>query len=247
MNFDLIGQAIIELDEVDSTNSFIKQNLSKLNVGDVVIAKMQLNGRGRLGSEWIADYGMMPMSILFRGIEKPTDVAVLAPIAVSRTLEQLFDVPIFIKWSNDILADGKKVCGILCESIIFKGEINIICGVGINLHQRSDFFTENSLSHGSSMLEITGKNVSREGVLSCLIKNFIEVFKLGFPALKDEYISRSITIGKLVKIIHAEKEIIAKAVGIDGDGQLICKNDEKVFTVNSGEVHVRGIYGYTDL
>lgn len=246
MNFDLIGQVIIELDEVDSTNTFVKQNLSKLNSGDIVTAKMQLNGRGRLGSDWLADYGMMPISLLFRGIKKPTDVAVLAPIAVSRTLEQLFSVPIFIKWSNDILASGKKVSGILCESIIFEGEINIICGVGINLHQNSEFFTENALPHGSSMLEITGKRVSRDEVLSCLIENFIEVFKLGFTALKDEYISRSITIGKLVKIIRTDKEIIAKAIAIDDNGQLICEKDGENFTVNSGEVHVRGIYGYTD-
>lgn len=246
MNFDLIGQNIIELDQVDSTNTFIKKNLSMLKTGDIVTAKMQLNGRGRLGSEWAADLAMLPVSVLLREIEKPTDAAILAPIAVSRTLEQLYDIPVYIKWSNDILAVGKKVCGILCESIIYEGEINIICGIGINLNQSNEFFIENALPHGASMLMLSEKRLEKEQILICLIQNLIEVFKLGFPALKDEYITRSATVGKLVKIIHGAKETLAKAVGIDDDGQLICEKDGKKFTVNSGEVHVRGIYGYCD-
>ena len=246
MNFDFIGKNIIRFPQIDSTNKYIKKNLDKLENGTLVTAELQYAGRGRLGSDWQADYGMLPFSFLIRDMENPTQAAILTPIAVCRALEQLYDINIYIKWSNDIIAYDKKVCGILCESIIFDGKINIICGVGINLHQNQAFFDNNTLPHAASMLTLTGKSISKDIVLDKMILNLKEVFSTGFKSLKEEYKLRSATLGKVVKLQKSNKEIIAKAIDIDNDGLLICKKDGTVFSVNSGEVHVRGIYGYID-
>ena len=154
-----------------------------------------------------------------------------------------------IKWPNDVIANGKKLCGILTESSTDLEYINyVVVGIGINANQTE--FPEEIRETASSIRLETGEKVNRAQLLGTFLdefekyyENFLETEDL--TALAGQYNSLLVNRGKEVKIIEKDRERILNAVGIDDKGGLIvedsCGNRE---TIISGEVSVRGLYGY---
>lgn len=238
---------IIHLEETDSTNTWIKQRRSELPDGTLVTAKRQTAGKGRMGHTWLDERGMLPMSVLLKDPPHPTEVTLCAAVAVCRALEAAYPEtkPKFgIKWPNDIVLDGYKLCGILCESACFGDRIDVICGIGINLTQSADFFAKSGLPHGASLETLTGFAPEREMLAESIADILTELCSAGFLPVIDEYRSRCITIGKEVRLIRSGTEETAFAQDIAENGFLICRSGNGVFEVNSGEVSVRGLYGY---
>lgn len=238
---------IVHLEETDSTNTWLKQRRSELPNGTLVTAKRQSAGRGRMGHTWLDEQGMLPMSVLLKDPPHPAEVTLCAAIAVCRALEEAYpeSKPSFgIKWPNDIVLDGYKLCGILCESACFGDRIDIICGIGINLTQKAEFFAQTGLAHGASLEMLTGLAPERESLAESIADALTELCSAGFLPVIDEYRSRCVTIGKEVRLIRDGPEQIAFAEDISESGFLICRSENGVFEVNSGEVSVRGLYGY---
>lgn len=238
--------SIIHLAEADSTNSWLKQHRGELSHGDAVTADIQTAGRGRMGHEWLSDSGMLPLSVLLRNVRYPQFVTLAAAVAVCHVLDSLYEHPqqFGIKWPNDIVLNGRKLCGILCESAAGRDGIDIICGVGLNLCQSEEYFLSAGLPFGGSLKMMTGIAPDREHVAEQLCEAITEHCSRDFPELIGEYRSRCVTTGKEVLLISETGERRAFAEGIADNGHLICRDDSGSFEVYSGEVSVRGLYGY---
>ncbi|MDR1754013.1 MAG: biotin--[acetyl-CoA-carboxylase] ligase [Eubacterium sp.] len=233
---------ILYFDSLDSTNKYVKENLSSLSDKTAVVAKKQTNGRGRMGKTWSSCETSLTFSYLVNNIKNPASSAALNAIAVIRAIRRLFDVYLTIKWPNDILLNDKKVCGILCESRHFGDGFALISGIGINLSGKKNFFDSSGLSHATS-LPFTEKK--REALLFEILKEAEKIIYSDFKDHRREYISNCINIGREIRLIRQSgSERLAMAVSIDENGYLVCKDGDEIFIVNAGEVSVRGINGY---
>ena len=239
-------QSLIYLEEIDSTNNYLKARCGELADGAAVTARIQTAGRGRRGHSWSADEGMLPLSVL---LKSPVDCDTLTARtglavcdAIGKTLKNPLQV--CLKWANDVIVADRKVCGILCESIFFGDCRNVICGIGINISQGEEFFREQNLPHAGSLLSLTGQAPDREELLKSVVEAVKIRAAMPFADCYDEYKARLVNLGRTVRIISPNGERIAVAVDVASNGFLICRDESGEFEVSSGEVSVRGLDGY---
>uniref|UniRef100_A0A7C3UCW7 Biotin--[acetyl-CoA-carboxylase] ligase n=1 Tax=Geoglobus ahangari TaxID=113653 RepID=A0A7C3UCW7_9EURY len=212
-------------DEIDSTNRFAKTVDQA-----VVVAKKQLQGRGRLGRRWESPDGGLYMSISLNlnvPIGEIPKVTLITGLAVCRALKE-FDAR--IKWPNDILIKGKKVSGILCEFVGEELSAKIIVGIGVNVkNEIPPYLRDKAASLGTlSINEVFTRIISEIGIL-------LERFEKGeWSKILSELKELMDTIGKRVTVRIANNEYSGVAIDIDEDGALILKNGE-IKKVISGE------------
>ncbi|MCD8089466.1 MAG: biotin--[acetyl-CoA-carboxylase] ligase [Clostridiales bacterium] len=247
---DFTGKELYYYRSVGSTNDKAKELAEEgCSDGTVVIAEEQFKGRGRRGRSWNSETGSaVAVSILLRPGFPPEyapNLTLILGMAVNKTVRAL-GCESFIKWPNDIVAGGRKLCGILVEMATEEREIKyVVCGVGINVSNK-DFPDEIKETATSVFIE-TGKEFLRQDVIRSVLENF-EVYykeyeKSGFEAFRERYNSECINIGRELKAIFRDSEIIGVGVGVNDMGELIIREkDGKERTLRSGEVSVRGVY-----
>ncbi|MBS1473598.1 biotin--[acetyl-CoA-carboxylase] ligase [Massiliimalia massiliensis] len=243
---------IYSFQELSSTNTYAKEQLSFLPDRCVITADCQTAGKGRMGKNWSSPPGLA-LYLTFVLKNPPFDISMLpliSALAVCRALEHVTEgLDLQIKWPNDVLLRRKKLCGILCESVLKKNDCSVISGIGINVNQCSSDFASDALAYATSLLIETGKRFPIQEIRDALIQSFDEALEFyaaeGFSAFQREYERRLVNIGKEVRVLYREHEVQAVAVGILENGNLLCENEEGRFAVNSGEASVRGLYGYT--
>ncbi len=248
-----IGRNFIHFDEVDSTNVQCRRACSNNPIeGMVVAAEEQTSGRGRLGRSWISPKGTgIWMSIVLKPNISPMVAprATLIGAAAVYTALKDMGISVGIKWPNDIVINGKKICGILTEMNAEIERVNyVIMGIGINVNMES--FPDELKEKATSLKNELGNEVDRKKLVANILNNF-EVFYEEFKNTGD--ISRvieickegSLLINKEVRVINGNNEVICTVIDIDDEGELIVKHkDGTTKRVISGEVSVRGIYGY---
>lgn len=254
LNTEFIGRNIYYFDTVDSTNIKAKELAMEVEEGTVVIAEEQTKGKGRLGRDWLSPKGKgIWMSIVLKPQLPPSEVAKLTLIgaaAVSKALEEI-GIESYIKWPNDIIVQGKKICGILTEMSCELNMINyVIMGIGINVNLENKDFSKELVDKATSLKEIIGHSVDRKKLLGAILNHFEDLyipFKNAGDISKVINISKekSILIGKKIRIIQGETERTGKALDIDEEGRLIVEyEDGTVDSIFSGEVSIRGLKGY---
>ena len=247
-------------DEVDSTNTLVKRLAEEgEDEGVMVLAEHQTAGKGRRGRSWSSekDAGIF-MSFLLRPSLEPMHISgltLVAALALTAALKDVYRSEPKIKWPNDVVLGNKKICGILTE---MSSELNVInyavAGIGINVN--NDRFPKEIAETATSLLIETGERKNRAEIVAAFAEWFPiyynKYLKTGdLSELKDEYNSRLANKGKQVQIFHgmieectSDKMETGIAVGIDNDGALIVDTDKGRKSVVSGEVSVRGLYGY---
>lgn len=237
---------IIFLDEVDSTNNYLKSHCGELSDGAVVTARRQTAGRGRRGHGWAADEGMLPLSVLLKDPPGRGDLTARVGLAVCEAIEEVCGgaVGTAVKWPNDVIVDSRKVCGILCESVYFGDCVNVIVGIGVNISQSAAFFEAAELPHAASLLMLTGSAPDRDSLLQAIVRTVRKRAAMPFSECLGKYRMRLLNLGREVKLISAEGEKTAVAVDVAPNGFLICRDENGVFEVSSGEVSVRGLNDY---
>lgn len=254
LHTEYIGRNIRYFETIDSTNIKAKEIAYESEEGTVVISEEQTLGRGRLGRSWVSPKGKgIWMSILLKPKIDPMKVAKITQIgaaAVSLAIQDL-GIESSIKWPNDIVINGKKVCGILTEMSCELNMINyVIMGVGINVNLDSEDFQGEVSKVGTSLKIETGEKINRKELLGLFLNRFEELYipfveKNDFSNTLKICREKSILIGKEVKLIRASEERKGKVVGLNDDGELeVDYGNGVVENVLSGEVSVRGLYGY---
>lgn len=247
------GQEMFCFDEIDSTNTKAKELAEQgYPSGTLVVADRQIAGRGRRGRSWDSPAGIgIFMTLLLKPDINPNNASMLTLVTALATAQAISDVTgaeAKIKWPNDIVINGKKVCGILTEMSAQFDYINhIVIGIGINVHNES--FPEEIRETASSLLLESGKHIHRAD----LIARFLERFEAGYAiflqtedleGLMKDYNALLVNIQKQVRILDPKEPFEGKAIGITKRGELIVDTWESRKLVSSGEVSVRGIYGY---
>lgn len=251
-----VGRKVIYLETVDSTNTHAKRLAEGPFLdGTVVIAEEQSAGRGRLGRHWVSPTGKgIWMSLLLKPDISPIDAPKLTIVAACSAAKAIHDccgIEAGIKWPNDIVANGRKLCGILTEMSAEEDEIKyVVVGIGINANLRlSDFGPEVSSMATSLSIE-SGGDIPRKLITAAVLNEFEKAYrefvKAGSIAfLLPEYRKRSAVLGREVRIISKKGETTGEAVDINEEGQLLIKlRDGSIREIMSGEVSVRGMYGY---
>jgi BirA family biotin operon repressor/biotin-[acetyl-CoA-carboxylase] ligase len=219
--------------------------------GTVVLADAQTAGRGRLGRDWVSRPRLnLYASLLLRPKIAPADapqLSLVAGVAVAHALERVGLEP-GIKWPNDVLIDGRKVCGVLTEIEAEADMVgSVVVGIGVNLNSERDDFPEELQDRAVSVLMATGAKVNRAFFVATLLECFERAYERwrdgGFGPLKDDWERRATLLGKPVEVAAASATTTGICVGIDSDGALLLKGDDnEVRRVIAGDVTLVGGY-----
>lgn len=228
-------------------------------ISELFISEIQTAGRGRQGRAWESppETGIW-MSLLFNPSVAPehiSGITLLAAMSIAKSVRQIDPtLETYIKWPNDIVVNKKKICGILTEAIMDGASPDrnfLICGIGINVN--TEGFPEDIRDKATSLRLESGFKWDREALANSVIRNLLEyTAKLeesqNLAFVKEEYDSMLISKDKEViltgdNIQFPEGKYISR--GIDETGALLVENSEGgIIAVSSGEVSVRGLYGY---
>jgi len=253
---------ILYRETVDSTNEWIKRMAAEgAPGGTTACADCQTAGKGRSGRVWVSPAGEnIYFSILLRPsfpAEKAPGLTLVMGLSVTEALRRM-GLDVGIKWPNDAVYGGKKLCGILTELMITPGSgYYVVVGTGINVNQTA-FAGEISRTATSVRLAFMEDPSSGNGnepvardrllaeVLKSFFKNYAEYEKTGdLTGLLPAYNSLLMNRGRQVRIEDPKGPYLAVSRGIDAKGALLVeKEDGGIVAVDSGEVSVRGIYGY---
>ena len=245
------------LEEIDSTNSYLKREaLAGAPHGTVAVANCQSAGRGRMTRSFQSPPGRgVYLSVLLRPQLPPEQlmgVTGMTAVAVCSAVERTAGVRPGIKWTNDLVLNGRTLCGILTEMAV-EGETglvqSLVIGAGVNVsHTPEDFGPE--VSKIATSLAQEGYPVSRAALAAAMIE---ELYRLSgalggdVSGWVDAYRRGCVNLGKRVQLLWTDRREEAEAVDIDGQFGLVVRlEDGSQTTVRTGEVSVRGLYGYVE-
>ena len=236
---------IIELEKVASTNLYAKSNLAELADRDVVCADIQTRGRGRFDRAWVdLGEGNIFMSIVLKPSNEFKPVYANLTQYFSVVLCEIFEeygLKPQIKWPNDVLIDGKKIAGILSESVMqghnFKG---FILGAGINLNAKSEDLKQITDNEVTALNLEIGQTINKNIFLDKLINKFFENYnnflQNGFNMIKNDYIKRTCFLGKEISVKGFNNTISGLAKSINSAGELVLEKDGNDITVTIGDI-----------
>lgn len=251
-----IGSSLLCLEEVDSTNTEAKrQALAGAPHGLVVLSEAQSGGRGRLGRDFQSAKGKgLYLSALLRPRQRPEEVVdftAWTAVAVCEGIEACCGVSPSIKWTNDLVFNGKKLCGILTE-LGLEGETRsldyLIVGIGTNVNYEIQEFAPELREVATSLTQICGREIRRTDLAVAIICAMDQMYR-SFPSGKEEYLEKyrkkCVTTGQQVQIITPAQRKEAYALEIDDEFRLVVQYaDGTKQALAAGEVSVRGMYGY---
>jgi BirA family biotin operon repressor/biotin-[acetyl-CoA-carboxylase] ligase len=240
----IIGRKVIYLPSVPSTMDAAREEALKGAVeGTVVITGEQTAGRGRLKRQWLTPAGNIALSIILRPqVKNLPYLIMIASLAVVKSIKSITGVQGQIKWPNDILINGKKVCGILVENEVRGNKVAYsIIGIGINVNLRVKNYPE--IAHTATNL----KNESNQsGLRINLIRSLLQEFDQLYVKLPDgkavyeAWRENLVTLGKKVKATWGEQTIVGIAEDVAQDGALVIRGDDgKLTKVVAGDVTLR--------
>lgn len=244
----VIGKEIQYFKETESTNIIAREIAGSVEEGTVVIAESQTGGRGRLGRKWISPEGGIWLSIVLKPRIQPLyapRITLLAGVSVAKTIRSL-GLAAKIKWPNDVLINGKKVCGILTE---IEAEMDMIdycvVGIGIDANVDTESFPEEFRESSTSLKKELGYGINRVEFVQKLLSEFESLYlkfqKEDFPSILEEWRNMSATIGEWVKITTQARTVYGEVIGVDNEGALILEtSDGKLEKIVAGNCeHLR--------
>lgn len=245
----------IYLPSVDSTNTYLKE---RLRAGDLppreatlVVADRQTAGRGRGESRWHSDVESLTFSLAMRvadgpgGVLAQTQLSILpliVAVAVTEAISAIIDAPVQIKWPNDVLIGGRKVCGVLIESLRGGEGTDVVVGVGINcgpvrLDASQLRYPATSVSEHLASPLPAGVSL-RQHVLQSVCRQLADAVARPWPAETwvAIYERNSFLTGRLVSVDVGDDVYRGRCLGIDAEGGLVLRSDDRLHTIRAGQV-----------
>ncbi len=254
METEWAGHPVTFYETVNSTNLQAKLDAENgAGEGALIVADKQTAGRGRRGRSWNSPAGT---NVYFTLILKPdyapdkaSMVTLIMALAVVEGIRATCGVQTGIKWPNDIVADGKKICGMLTEMSVEQNYIHyVVIGVGINVGLQE--FAPEIAATATSLQEVCGQPVPRAELVANVMKAYEKYYArfcktLDLKELREEYNGLLVNCGRQVRVLDPKGEYTGLSRGINESGELLVElSDGSVTEVFAGEVSVRGIYGY---
>ncbi len=235
------------LNVVDSTNTYIKQNIAQLSQGASCIAEAQSAGRGRHGKQWISPFASsIYLSMYWRfsgGYQTLSGLSLVVGLAVNRTLNHFGITDGQLKWPNDIYINMQKIAGILIEVEGSVGdEVHCVIGLGLNVNLPDDItgieqpFTD--LQSHSQQTMINRNHLTAQLILD--IQHALIIFeKSGLSSFISEWESLNVFADKDITLIIGQQSVQGVCMGIDPQGALRVMVDGEIKTYHGGEISVR--------
>lgn len=253
---------IVRFDTLDSTNLEARRMIQNQSTGQslhgtVVTAGQQTGGKGRLGRVWESPSGT---GLWFTAIiqpQVPMEQASLysfaAAVSVAEAIRQAADLQVTLKWPNDVLLNGKKLCGILLELIPYsKTEYYIAIGIGINVRQRKEDFPPELQEKAASLAMFSEKTIDQPALLDTILQQLkrtcTQLEAQGFAPLRDQWKAWSAIIGQEVSVQQYGNVLYTGiAEDIAMDGSLLVRTADGLQRVTAADVSLRskdGTYGF---
>ena len=230
----------LKFNEIDSTNNYMKENISSFANYDIVSSKVQTSGRGRRGNTWLSSEGMALFSFLLKpekelSIIEATKLPLLAGISTLSALKKIKDGAYSFKWTNDVFLNSKKLCGILIERV----KDNFIVGIGINVANKIPEDIKNIAISMESNYDIEKLILKVVEEFSVYYKRFSEE---KWSEIVEEINSYNFLKDKKIRVNIGDKifEGIAKNIVEDGRIQIEMNGEIKLFSV--GEIKIEKDY-----
>jgi BirA family biotin operon repressor/biotin-[acetyl-CoA-carboxylase] ligase len=227
----LIGHKLYYFPEIGSTNDeAYRLGIAGAEEGTVVIAGSQTKGRGRMQRIWHSPAGAnIYTSIILRPRIKPArapQISLAAGVAVAELLEKYCPGEVELKWPNDVLVNGRKICGILAQMKTAADEVDfVVVGIGINVNIKQNKFPADLCDIATSLAIAAGRDFSRDELIISLYENMAKWYKKllpdGFTAVKEKWLTLAPMIGQNVQVMFLGDKVKGKALGLDEDGSLI--------------------------
>jgi BirA family biotin operon repressor/biotin-[acetyl-CoA-carboxylase] ligase len=230
-------KAIMHFKSIDSTNIYARQNIDNIEHNTLIIADEQTNGIGRHQREFVSnkDKGLYVSLVLKKDDQKLhiDQLTMIIAVAIVQTIKDLYDIQLQIKWVNDLYLKNKKVCGILCNTIMsIDNEFDsAIIGFGLNLNN-------SALPDVATSLFREDRVINKEQLLAIIINNFFNLY-LENANIIDYYKKHMFLLNQKVELRYQNQDISALVVDVDEKGGLLLELDNKdVITIYSGEVSI---------
>ena len=249
-----MGREIRYYSTVDSTNQYAKRIAEEgAPDGALVIADEQTAGKGRSGRSWVTAPGeAVAFTLLLRPKLSPDRISMVTLVmglAVARAVNALYQAGAGIKWPNDVVIRGRKLCGILTEMSAEVMRVQyIVIGVGINVNISS--FPEEIRERATSLKLELGHEVSRAELIAEVMSQFERLYGQfeadgDLRGIREEYNALCLNAGSAVRVLDPNREYTGTSQGINSRGELLVETEDgKIREVYAGEVSVRGVYGY---
>lgn len=241
-------------DTIDSTNNFLKrQALLGAPHGTVAVADCQTGGKGRLGRSFQSPGGVgIYLSMLLRPecpAEQLMHLTCAVGTAMCDALEKAAGLRPGIKWTNDLVWEKRKLSGILVELMNdSQGKLCVVIGIGVNCCQCPEDFPEELRDRAGSLAMVTGKAIDRPRVAAAMMEALAEMDRnllTGKEAILTRYRRDCVTLGQHISVVRGEEIRHGTALDIGENGDLLVRFDDgHTEAVSSGEVSIRGMYGY---
>ena len=245
LNTDIIGRNFVYTEEIESTNSFLLNKANKFSTdGTVLLAEKQNKGHGRNNKVWYSTRGYnLTFSILLTNkkyLNKSFNILnFAASLSVANAIENLYQLKTELKWPNDVLVNGKKIAGILMESISHGSKVErLVIGIGINVNQIL-FQGSYNIPPTSLKLEIND-SIDRERLLAEYLNNFEETlnkFEASPADILKDWKSKCGLIGEKISVTDGDKVKYGIFDDIDEEGFLLLKNNNKIEKIFFGDVN----------
>lgn len=231
-------------EEIDSTNTHLKNNLSNYRTGDIILAESQTMGRGRNNRKWYSKKSQgLYFSILLKNtmdLHELNFLSLLAATSINRVLQKM-GFTCKIKWPNDIYINDKKICGILIENIMDSNINNTIIGIGINVN--TDSFDDQLKDRASSLyLESNRQKFNSYKILYRILKSLEEdiltyMTNMDTSDFIDYIKSNSMNLGRTISLNLSGELITGILLDIlpDGSIKILDKNNHSL-VINYGEI-----------
>lgn len=231
--------------ETDSTNLALRRLAAEgAGEGTVFWSARQSAGRGRLGRSFASPEGGLYYSMLLEASAEPERDLLLTPaagLAVCRAIERVCGVRCGVKWPNDLLLEGKKVCGILAEGFAAGERRCLALGIGVNVNTAA--FPPELAESAASLRQLTGRKTELPELADALTEELdraIAAVRRGDRAMLDEYRARCLTVGRPVLVVRGGESRAAMALSVNEDFSLAVRFDDgSEASVRAGEVSLR--------
>jgi len=248
-----LGRSLLCLEKTTSTNDVVSEMAHQgAPEGTVILAETQTKGRGRQGRRWTTLEGKsLAFSILLKPrlpMDELPEITLAAAVAVAKVLED-FHLKPRIKWPNDLLLDGRKVCGILTETAHKREKPSmVVLGIGINLNQTPKDFPKELRETATSCFISAGRKIDRVRFFQKMMFRMEEAYhwvvERRFSKVLQEWRKRNAIQGRQVKVQQGHHSFYGQVLDADEKGALLVRNDVgMVERITSGDVHILNVGG----